>query len=60
MPNRVPTRYFGWRETHIKLGIVVALDQTTREGKYTAELWMQQTGKSVDELWQYHGKVPVW
>ena len=56
---RVTARFFVWLEKHVKPGIVAALDQTMREGKYAPEFWTQQTGKSVDDLWQDYGKNPV-
>ena len=56
---RVTARFFVWLEKHVKPGIVVALDQSMREGRYAPEFWTQQTGKNVDELWQNYGKNPV-
>ena len=56
---RVTARFLVWLEKHAKPGIVVALDQSMREGKYSAETWKQLTGKSVDELWADYGKNPV-
>ena len=52
-------RFFVWLEKHVKPGIVVALDQTTREGKYAPEFWTRQTGESVERLWQDYGKNPA-
>lgn len=56
---RVTARFFVWLEKHVKPGIVVSLDQSMREAKYTPEFWKQQAGKSVDELWQDYGKNPA-
>ncbi len=56
---RVTARFFVWLEKHVKPGVVLALDQSMREGKYTPEFWTQQTGKDVDALWQDYGKNPV-
>ncbi len=56
---KVTARFFVWLEKHVKPGIVVTLDQTMREAKYTPGFWTQQTGKNVDELWQNYGKNPA-
>ncbi len=56
---RVTARFLVWLDKHVKLGIVVVLDHMMREQGYTAEIWKQQTGKTVDELWQDYGKNPA-
>lgn len=56
---RVTARFLVWLEKQVKPGIVLTLDQSMREGTYTPEIWKQQTGKTVDELWEDYGKSPA-
>ncbi len=56
---RVTARFLLWLEKHVKPGIAVAMDDSLRQGTYSADTWKQQTGKSVDELWQDYVKNPA-
>lgn len=56
---RVTARFLAWLEKHVKPGIVVTLDHAMRNATYTPDIWKQQTGKTVDELWQDYGKNPA-
>ena len=56
---RITARFFIWMEKHIKKGIVKKLDGEMRKGTYTESFWKNETGKTVDELWQEYGKNPT-
>lgn len=56
---RVTARFLAWLEKRVKPGIVVTMDRALREGTYSADDWKQQTGKSVEELWQDYVKDPA-
>ena len=56
---RVTARFLLWLEKHVKPGLAVTLDKAMRDGTYTPDIWKQQTGKTLDELWQDYGKNPA-
>ena len=37
---------------------VKEVDRSMRENKYTASIWKQRTGKTLDELWQEYTTKP--
>ena len=56
---RVTARFLAWIEKNKHEGTVKALDAAMRSKTYTAALWTQLTGKSVDELWAEYVDHPV-
>lgn len=55
---RVTARFFAWLEKSRK-GIIVKLDDAMRQHTYTNEFWKNETGKTVDELWNDYAADPV-
>lgn len=55
---RVTARFLVWIEKKKKKGIVKKLDAALRSRTYTAAMWKQLTGKTVDELWQEYSLQP--
>ena len=49
---RTTARFLVWIEAKYKPGIVVELDSQMRKHTYTDDIWKQQTGKTLDELWK--------
>lgn len=56
---RVTARFFIWVEKNKKKGMVKILDNAMRTKTYTPEIWVKETGKTVDELWAEYGKNSV-
>lgn len=56
---RVTARFFLWLEKNKQKGIVKKLDQAMRTRTWTPEFWKEQTGKTVDELWQEYSENPA-
>ncbi|MFD2873506.1 basic secretory protein-like protein [Mucilaginibacter ximonensis] len=48
---RVTARFLLWIEKNYKKDLVVNLNNAMREHTYTDDIWKQQTGKTLDELW---------
>ncbi len=48
---RITARFLVWLEKNVRKNLVDELDNAARSKTYTAELWKQQTGKTLDELW---------
>lgn len=48
---RISARFLLWLEEHKKAGIVATLDHALRSEKYTEDIWMKETNKSLDQLW---------
>lgn len=44
-------RFFLWMERRVKAGIVKKLNTAMFTGVYTAQFWVNETGKNVDQLW---------
>lgn len=55
---RITARFLVWAENKIKPGIVKTLDNSLREGTYTADIWRELTGKDLDELWAQYATDP--
>jgi hypothetical protein len=55
---RVTARFLAWLEAHVKPGIVRTLDLAMREKRYADTIWQQETGQSLDELWQRYAADP--
>jgi hypothetical protein len=49
---RVTARFIAWVEETQSPGIVKLLDQALRNRQYKVQIWEEQTGKSLDDLWQ--------
>ncbi|WDF70601.1 basic secretory protein-like protein [Sphingobacterium oryzagri] len=56
---RITARFFFWIETKVKKGTMVKLDKAMREKKYTETFWEQQTGKTLDALWDSYKTNPT-
>ncbi|MFY0255222.1 basic secretory protein-like protein [Chitinophaga sp. 30R24] len=56
---RITARFLAWLEANRKAGIVKTLDESLRAHTYTAAIWQQQTGKTLDELWAAYTADPV-
>ncbi|MET4082234.1 hypothetical protein ABIB40_002192 [Pedobacter sp. UYP30] len=55
---RTTAAFFAWMEKNIKPGIVKTVDAKLRDHTYTSEIWKDQTGKDLDDLWQEYLKNP--
>lgn len=56
---RVTARFLVWVEKKYNKSIVDKLDAAARDDTYSADLWKELTGKTVDELWELYGKNPA-
>jgi len=56
---RTTARFLVWIEAKYKPGIVVELDSQMRKHTYTDDIWKQQTGKTLDELWKSYTENPA-
>lgn len=55
---RITARFFAWMEAKIKPGIIKTVDASLRDHTYTNDIWKNQTGKNLDELWADYSKNP--
>ena len=55
---RVTARFLLWAEQK-NPQLVDRLDAALRDGKYTPELWVKLTGKTVDDLWAAYAANPT-
>lgn len=55
---RVVARFLLWLEKKQKKGIVKELDKQMRDHTFTDDIWQQQTGKTLDELWKAYTLDP--
>ncbi|MBT33035.1 MAG: secretory protein [Thalassobius sp.] len=55
---RITARFFVWIESKVKPGVVKALDHAMRTNTYTKDIWKEETGKTVDELWEMYAQDP--
>lgn len=53
---RITAGFLNWLEVYKHAGIVKKLDHQMRAHTYTAEIWKNLTGKTVDELWAEYAK----
>lgn len=54
---RVAARFLLWMESRIQPGIVYTLHRKLQGGSYKDDLWLEQTGYGLDELWnKYAGE----
>jgi hypothetical protein len=56
---RVTARFLEWLEKRGNKGIVKKLDADMRAHTYTAEVWKEETGQSLDELWKAYAANPA-
>jgi len=56
---RITARFLVWLEKNTKKNIVTKLDGAMRSKTYSADLWKELTGKTLDELWGDYAKNPV-
>ena len=56
---RVTARFLVWIEQKKNPDIVANLDIALRNGTYTANKWVDFTGKTLDELWSEYAKSPA-
>lgn len=56
---RVMARFLAWAEQHGHPRLVNALDAAARTRTYTPEIWRQQTGQTLDELWAAYTSNPA-
>lgn len=55
---RITARFFYWIETKVKKGTMVKLDKAMREKNYKESFWEDQTGQSLDSLWETYRSNP--
>jgi len=56
---RITARFLLWIEKHKNKNIVRKLDSSMREKKYTADIWKELTGSTLDELWKEYAANPA-
>lgn len=55
---RITARFLNWIENKRKEGIVLILDAALRSHTYTADIWKENTGSTLDELWATYAQNP--
>jgi hypothetical protein len=55
---RVTARFFYWLERQGNKGFVKKLDYSMRTKAYNDSFWKENTGKTLDQLWQEYSKDP--
>lgn len=55
---RVTARFFKWLELNINQHLLEDLDAVMRDGQYTSSFWVQETGKTIDQLWAEYSIHP--
>jgi hypothetical protein len=56
---RVTARFLVWVEENYNKSFVKKMDAALRNHSYSSNLWVQYTGKTVDELWAEYGQNPT-
>ena len=56
---RITARFLVWLEKNKKKNMVTKLDGAMRSKTYTADIWKELTGKTLDELWSEYASNPV-
>lgn len=56
---RIVARFLVWLEQHGHPALVTKLDAAARTRTYSAALWQQQTGHTLDELWASYAAAPA-
>lgn len=55
---QVTARFFTWLSVHVRKDIVDKVNHAARKNKYTPEIWVKLTGKSIDGLWSDYINAP--
>lgn len=55
---RITARFLHWIELKKSAGIVKKLDAALRSHTYTADIWKENTGSTIDELWTLYSADP--
>lgn len=56
---RITARFLAWLENKGNAGIVKKLDASMRSRTYSMDIWKNETGKTLDELWKAYSENPV-
>lgn len=56
---RITARFFVWVEKNYDKKMVQKLDHAMRTKTYSADFWKNETGKTVDELWDLYKQNPA-
>jgi hypothetical protein len=56
---RTMARFLVWLDQHGYPKLVNQLDNAARTRTYTPDIWKQQTGKTLDELWAAYAAAPA-
>lgn len=56
---RIAARFFVWLEKNVKTGIVKTIDSAMRSKMFTENIWQQETGKTLEELWESYSNSPA-
>jgi hypothetical protein len=56
---RIMARFLVWLDQHGYPKLVNQLDNAARTRTYTPDIWKQQTGKTLDELWATYAAAPA-
>jgi hypothetical protein len=54
---RVTARFLVWVEEHVDRKIVDKMNAAAYKGEYKDALWVEYTGKTVDQLWEMYAKA---
>ncbi len=55
---RVTARFLTWVQQRVDSSIIYNLNKTMHAGTYTDDLWVEMTGKTVDQLWSEYAADP--
>lgn len=55
---RITARFLVWITKHFDSDFVVKLDKQLRSGTYEGDIWKEETGFSLDELWKQYAASP--
>ena len=55
---RVTARFFVWIEEKVNKRLIKNLDGAMRNGDYSEDFWVRETGQTVDQLWASYAKSP--
>ena len=55
---RVTARFLTWVQQRVDSSIIYNINKTMHAGTYTDDLWVEMTGKTVDQLWSEYAADP--